>query len=85
MHAIDAQKAIIELMSEIDDTSPVNAREGRILVLLNALGAEISYDENAKAGFVNIAEAKKWLAYAIDGLPGCVAMMGNYGSEENLK
>jgi hypothetical protein len=82
MHAIEVQKEIISLMGEIDDTGPLSAKEGRILVLLNALGAEISYDPKERnGGFEKQGIAKFWMRHAIRQLPGCIALMGNYGGE----
>src|SRR5437870_11160860 len=76
MHASEVQKEIISLMGEIDDTGPLPAKEGRILVLLNALGAEISYDEKRRNGFQKQGIAKFWMRHAIRQLPGCIALMG---------
>jgi hypothetical protein len=80
MHAIDIQKRIIDLMSEIDDTSPLPKKDGRILVLVNALGAEIAFREHETHNDEPLREAFAWMQKAIHLLPGSVATMGNYGS-----
>jgi hypothetical protein len=86
-HAIDLQKQMIALLSEMDDTSPLPPKEGRILVALDVLVSEISYDDAAESaestsdGTATVEEAREWLDKAIKLLPGCVALFGGYGTD----
>ena len=101
MHAIDAQKKMINLMIDIDETEPLPGKEGRMLVAINVLAHEITSPENPAPGddrprivarrdeigdsYVSPEEAKKWIAHAIEKLPLAVALIGNFGSPDRLK
>jgi hypothetical protein len=99
MHAIDAQKKAIAIVSDIDDTAPiVDQKEGRIFVAINILSNAISEpaeDDNRPRSvarsdeigdsFITVEEAKKWLAYVTETLPHQVAMIGNFGDVDRLK
>jgi len=71
MHAFDAQKQIMDIMSEIDDTSPLPSKNGRMLVALNVLANEICTD-NDHEDYVEM-DVDKWLNLALEDLPACVA------------
>jgi len=70
MHAFDAQKRIMDIMSEIDDTSPLPPKNGRMLVALNVLANEICTD-NDHEDYVEM-DVDKWLNLALEDLPACV-------------
>src|SRR5262245_297553 len=72
-HAINIQEQMIDLLNDIDETSPLPLKQGRILVALNVLANEITTDLEAESYNASAKDVRKWLKHTIETLPSCVA------------